>query len=70
MNMNSPASVVAREDGLKADNTVVAARLNTAKERGIEVAVIVRITVTASDNTRVNTLEHVKVSFLMFNGLR
>lgn len=70
VNVNSPASVMARENGLKSDNTAVVARLNTTEERGVEVAVIVRITVTVRDDTRVNTLEHVEVSHRssMING--
>jgi hypothetical protein len=58
MNVNSPASVVTRENGLEQHNSLVTTRLNAAEESGVNIRRVVRVTVTTCGYTGVNTLKH------------
>src|SRR5690348_9024467 len=48
-------SVVAREQGVKGDNTIVVREVNTAEKGGIEVRLIRRVTIAVCNDTRVHT---------------
>lgn len=59
MNVNGPALVMTRENGLEPYNSIIAARLNTAEPSVVAISRIIRVTVTVCDYTRVDTLKHV-----------
>jgi hypothetical protein len=67
--MMRAASVVTREDGLKANHTIFVARLNTSEKGGIDVILIRGITVAAGHNTGVNTLFSLQLVLLLDHHL-
>lgn len=55
MNVGCTSSVVAGEDRLELDDSLLVARLNTAQESSIQISCIVLVSITASLNARVDT---------------
>ena len=56
VNVGSTAGVVAGEDGLELDNTLVVTGLDTTEESCIQIGGIGRVAVAAGLNPRVDTL--------------
>ena len=55
MNVGGTAGVVAREDGLVADHTLLVTGLDTTEESRVQVALVLGVSIATGDNTGVDT---------------
>lgn len=65
MDVGSTAGVVTGESGLEVNNTVGVTFLDTTEESGVDVQRVGGVTVTAGDNSRVDTLCKSVICFLV-----
>lgn len=56
VNVRSTAGVVARENGLKSDDSIVATLLDTTKKGGVHIRRVIGVAIAIRDNARVNSL--------------
>lgn len=56
MDVGSTAGIVAGEDSLELDDTVLVGLLETAEEGRVEVGLVIAVAVSVGDDTRVDTL--------------